>query len=176
MNKISCDICKDLIPIVQDGIASNDSAETVKKHIESCEACAELFEGVKISDSNLNRFFLRFRRKLRIYLILTMLSGICFGVACGIKDGGGVYIIANVILMPVIGILSFFVFRWKALVYVPPLIFAVFLLINAFVSDVNAYSFDMVALLSLVFSAAAVAGILIAGLLKFAFGKDDKDE
>lgn len=175
MNRISCDVCKDLIPIVQDGIASNDSAETVKKHIENCEACAALFEGVKISDSNLNRFFLRFRRKLRIYLILAMLSGICFGVACGIKDGG-VYILVNIILMPVIGILSFFVFRWKALIYVPPLIFAVFFLINALVSEVNSYSYDMVALFSLVFSAAVAVGVLIAGLLKFAFGKDDKDE
>ncbi len=175
MNELTCDICKDLIPLVEDGVASKNSKEAVERHIKSCEACAELFEGVKISDSNINRFFLRFRRKLRICLILTMLSGICFGVACGIKDGG-VYIIANVIMMPVIGILSFFVFRWKALVYVPPLIFAAFLLINALVSGVNSYSFDMVAMLSLVFSAAAVAGILIAGLLKFAFGKDDKDE
>ncbi len=175
MNDLTCDICKDLIPLVEDGVASKNSTEAVERHVKNCEACAGLFEGVKVSDSNLNRFFLKFRRKLRIYLILTMLSGICFGVACGIKDGGGVYIIANVILMPVIGILSFFVFRWKALIYVPPLIFAVFLLINALVSEVNSYSFDMVALLSLVFSAAAVAGILIAGLLKFAFGKDDKD-
>ena len=32
MNEISCDVCMDLIPLVQDGIASEDSREAVEQH------------------------------------------------------------------------------------------------------------------------------------------------
>ena len=175
MNEVTCDICKDLLPLVEDGVASKDSQDAVEQHIKGCKECAGLFEGAKIPELNYNRVFVKFRRKLRIYLILAMLSGISIGVIYSIKDGG-VYVFFNVILMPVIGVLSFFVFRWKSLVCVPPLIFSVFLLINMLNADAAAFSFDMVAFLSLIFSAFAVAGILIAGLLSFAFGKDDEDE
>ena len=39
MNKISCDMCMDLMPLVQDGVASADSIAAVKQHIENCPAC-----------------------------------------------------------------------------------------------------------------------------------------
>lgn len=35
MNKISCDICMDLIPLVKDGIASEDSGNAVKNILMS---------------------------------------------------------------------------------------------------------------------------------------------
>ena len=37
MNKISCDICMDLIPLVKDGIASQESCNAVKNHIDKNE-------------------------------------------------------------------------------------------------------------------------------------------
>jgi len=43
MNKISCDICGDLVPLVKDGIASEDSCNAVIKHTNECEACNLLF-------------------------------------------------------------------------------------------------------------------------------------
>ena len=42
MNKISCEICKDLIPLVKDGIASEDSVAAVEEHIKECENCKAL--------------------------------------------------------------------------------------------------------------------------------------
>ena len=44
MNKISCDICKDLLPLVKDGIASEDSVQAVKEHLKECETCRNLYE------------------------------------------------------------------------------------------------------------------------------------
>ena len=45
MHEISCDICMDLLPLVRDGAASEDSAAAVKHHMETCDRCRDLFSG-----------------------------------------------------------------------------------------------------------------------------------
>ena len=40
MKEITCDICMDLMPLVQDGIASEDSRNAVEEHVKRCEQCA----------------------------------------------------------------------------------------------------------------------------------------
>ncbi|HAE91817.1 MAG TPA: hypothetical protein DCG60_04110, partial [Tissierella sp.] len=44
MKNISCNIILDLIPLVKDGVASDDSAKIVNEHIKSCNSCKEEFE------------------------------------------------------------------------------------------------------------------------------------
>lgn len=41
MNKISCDMIQDLLPLYCDGVCSQASKQAVLTHIHSCEACAE---------------------------------------------------------------------------------------------------------------------------------------
>ena len=41
-SEISCDICRDLLPLVQDGVASEDSRAAVEAHLRSCPACRAL--------------------------------------------------------------------------------------------------------------------------------------
>ena len=36
---ITCDVCRDLIPLVVDGVASGDSTKLVQEHTARCEAC-----------------------------------------------------------------------------------------------------------------------------------------
>lgn len=45
MNKITCDMCMDLMPLVKDGIASADSREAVEAHLEACAVCRSLYHG-----------------------------------------------------------------------------------------------------------------------------------
>lgn len=41
--KISCEIIKDLLPLYQDGVCSNDSRTMIEEHVAYCESCkAEL--------------------------------------------------------------------------------------------------------------------------------------
>ena len=35
--KITCDMCLDLMPLVLDGLASEDSEKAVREHIAGCE-------------------------------------------------------------------------------------------------------------------------------------------
>lgn len=44
MNKISCDMCIDLMPLVQDGVASKDSLSSIEDHIAQCPACQKLYK------------------------------------------------------------------------------------------------------------------------------------
>lgn len=174
MNDITCEVCKDLIPIVQDAVASKDSTEAVKKHIESCEKCARLFSGVQISETSVNHFFNKFKKRVQIFCTLVMTIGIFIGISCTMDGGTETFL--NVILMPVVGALGFIVFRWRSIIYVPPVLIGIFLLINTLLFDSAAYGFNMIFQLSLIYSSIALVGIIIAGLLHFAFRKDDKNE
>lgn len=44
MERISCNIVKDLLPLYIDGILSAESAETVSAHLETCESCQQEHE------------------------------------------------------------------------------------------------------------------------------------
>ena len=46
--KISCDVILDLIPLVKDGVASDDSSTIVKEHIKNCESCRAEFDIFRI--------------------------------------------------------------------------------------------------------------------------------
>lgn len=39
-NAISCAVCRDLAPLVEDGVASADSAALVRAHLAACPSCA----------------------------------------------------------------------------------------------------------------------------------------
>ena len=45
MREITCDMCMDLMPLVQDGVASEDSVLAVEGHIQKCPKCKAMFEG-----------------------------------------------------------------------------------------------------------------------------------
>ena len=41
--RIDCGICSDLLPLVEDGVACEQSREAVRRHMESCGACREKY-------------------------------------------------------------------------------------------------------------------------------------
>lgn len=47
MNKISCDVCKDLITLYVDNLCSNQSKELVEEHLRGCVDCTDTYEAMK---------------------------------------------------------------------------------------------------------------------------------
>lgn len=45
---MKCEIIKDLIPLVEDDVCSPQSKEAVLEHIQTCAACREVYEKIKI--------------------------------------------------------------------------------------------------------------------------------
>ena len=43
--KIPCAVCRDLMPLVQDGVASPESEALVQAHMAVCPACRALWQG-----------------------------------------------------------------------------------------------------------------------------------
>ena len=44
MEKISCSIAKDLMPLYMDGVLSEETTEVMKDHLEGCENCRNEYE------------------------------------------------------------------------------------------------------------------------------------
>ena len=174
MNKITCDICKDLMPLVKDGIASEDSCMAVKEHIGICEECKMMYESEITEASEINidleRELGRLKRKLQIFSVVLMMFGDFFGLSLT----AGEEMFYNSLIMPVIGALGYVIFRWKAVYQVPLLLLVMMFLIN-FLGMTRGLEFmPPVAVVMWVgiYTIFVELGVLVAGLLHFAFRKE----
>lgn len=83
--EISCAICRDLMPLVSDGVASAESEQAVHAHLAHCaacrkewDACAVLPQPVSPDDSRVLR---RIRRGMLWRSAAFVLLGLCAGIA-----------------------------------------------------------------------------------------------
>lgn len=174
MNKISCDICKDLIPLVKDGIASADSCFAVKEHMEECVTCKKLYESEITAPSepnvDLELELGKLKRKLQIFSVMLMMFGAFFGLSLTASEE----MFYNSLIMPVIGALGYVIFRWKAIYQIPVLLLIMQLLINCFgmVRGMEIMPVMGVVTWVAIYTIFVEIGVLVAGLLHFAFRKE----
>lgn len=173
MSKISCDICKDLIPLVKDEISTEDSRNAVKEHIKTCESCRKLYGDESLEQSrnpDLDRELEKLKRRLQIFSTVLMMFGVFFGLSLTASEE----MFYNSLVMPVIGGLGYVIFGWKAAYLVPGLLFLMQCLLNFFGM---ARGMEYVSLMEIVmwigiYSIFVELGVVIAGLLHFAFRKE----
>lgn len=111
MSNISCDICMDLLPLVVDGVASEDSKNSVLAHVETCEMCRLYYEKNEKPQMNVAKVTTNIKRQLFFLSIALMVIGAAFGIA--IADGE--FMFYNIIIMPLIGGISYCALKWKSL-------------------------------------------------------------
>ena len=174
MNKITCDMCKDLMPLVKDGIASADSCLAVKEHLKECETCKLLYENESTESLELNMDLEleigKLKRKLQIFSVVLMMFGVFFGLSLTASQE----MFYNSLIMPVIGALGYVIFRWKAIYQIPLLLLLMQSLINFLGLARGMEYMPFVAILMWVgiYTIFVELGVLVAGLLHFAFKKD----
>lgn len=170
MNKITCDICLDLIPLVKDGIASEGSRQAVEEHLKTCPSCRALWNGDAPSAANGEQAFQKFQRQIQLFSAMVMMFGIFFGIS--LTAGSDIFY--NTLIMPVIGGLGYFIFQWKALYNVPILLLLTHGLTNLFGLMRGVEHLDLYSLLmwTVLYSIFAQIGVLIAGLLHYALRKE----
>lgn len=163
-------MCCDLIPLVKDGIASEDSREAVEAHMKACDACRAVFGGEAPPRVDVSRALMKFRRQIRIFSAMLMMFGISFGLS--LTSGSGMFY--NSLIMPVIGALGYFIFRWRAIYTIPSLLFLTHGLTNFFGLLRGGEHLDFYSLLTwtVLYGVFALAGVLIAGLLHYALRKE----
>lgn len=170
-NKITCGVCRDLMPLVKDGVASADSETAVRQHIHKCGDCAMLFDGKyvpAVEPSESPKAILRIKRWLSGVYAALMLLGIYFGLSLT----AGVDMFCNCLIMPFVGAFGYLVFRCKSLFAVPIILVIIQVIVNAF----GLFGTESIDFLMLIFYILfALAGVVISMLLHFAFGKREKE-
>lgn len=174
MTEITCDVCMDLLPLVQDGIASEDSKKMVEQHIKNCSACAKLYDVNAVPAVNSEKIFMRFKRKVQAFFAMLIMFGLFFGL--GLTDGSEMFY--NSLIMPIIGVLGYVVFRWKALYVLPVLMFVMhgMIFVLNIIRRVEYRDFYSLVMWTVIYSIFVIVGIVIAGLLHYAFGKENGHE
>ena len=170
-NKITCDICRDLLPLVKDGVASADSEAAVRQHLSGCNECEMLFDGKfvpAIDPSESPKALMRVKHWLSGIYVALMLFGIYFGLSITNSEDQ----FFNCLIMPIAGVFGYLVFKWKALYAVPIIMFITYFITNALGVSNDGEVFDLINLLSwtFIYSLFTWAGTIIAMLLHFAFG------
>lgn len=169
-NKINCDICRDLIPLVRDGVASADSENAVRAHADGCGECALLLDGKHVPalpPSESPRAMLRVKRRLTVLYTALMMLGVFFGLCITASED----MFFNCLIMPIVGVCGYLVFRWKALFALPLILFVSSVLIGAVGLSHGEGALDLITLLmmTVIYSLFALGGVVIAMLLRFAF-------
>ena len=192
MTKITCDICMDLMPLVRDGVASEDSVTAVMNHISDCEDCKKIYDEMYINNKsitennnttqqiksqqlnsqliNIDKAAKKVEKKINKYLGMIIMFGIFFGLSLTASEE----MFLNSFIMPIIGVFGYYLFRWKAAYTVPCIIVISNFIINGigFLRGVESLDIMSVVMWGSVYSLFAIIGTIIAGLLHFGLRKE----
>lgn len=180
MVEITCDICMDLMPLVKDQVASEDSHMAVNEHLKTCSSCSTLYqnESVLVKKMDDHRVLEQIRKKIYLGALTVAVLGALVGLA--LTENAGIFY--NILIMPTIGLIAYFALK-KKWYYVPISLFMltyVWLLITY--TSQGMFSDDTTPILSaillpanwaLIYSGLAMLGVIIGLLLKIAFSKEE---
>lgn len=183
---LPCDICRDLLPLVRDGVASEASRRAVEEHVAHCEACRELWgEEAPPPPLHRERVLGRIRRRLYAWQGAMTAAGLILGMVLANTGQAGY----NILLLPVLGAVAQWLSprraRWLPLL-VWGLITAVTLWSNADyllgrLAEGDWYNFFAILGLSILYGlllgALCALGTLAAALFRYALRKEEtRDE
>ena len=179
--KTECSIVKDLLPLYVEDMLSPESADYVESHLDSCKECRKELEAIRAGDVLLEkkesekdgaRPFKRIMKRMNRQLYMLAYPIVILFVFLGFSLTGGEHLMYNSLIMPIVGVFGYYVFRWKA-VYKMPLLL---LIIDTFICIFRLVELDLYSafIWTLIYSVFVFVGIAIAFLLHFAFGKEKK--
>lgn len=169
MNKIECEICMDLIPLVKDGIASEESYKAVEAHVKECETCRKLYgenqEPAQITTDE-NHAWKQIQKKWTGFFLALLCVGIVFGVS--LTNQAEMFY--NSLIMPIAGGCGYLIFQKRAVYKVPILLLILYAAMNVLQSLRGVESLDFYSMLMWVaiYSIFAILGVGIAGLFHYA--------
>lgn len=169
MREITCDMCMDLMPLVQDGVASEDSVLAVNEHIQHCAKCRAMFEG-QLSIPSDKEILKKIQRKTRTFVAMVLMFGVFFGLSLTATSE----LFLNALIMPFIGAICYYLYQWKAMYITIIVLFVTHSILNVFGMILGVEQLDFVSVLmwSSIYSFFAVLGVIIAGLIHFGLRKE----
>jgi len=180
--KTECSIVKDLLPLYVEDMVSAETAQYVNEHLKECPECQKEFENVKegrilpvkqpvLPDTSAKPFKKMMKRMNRqIYMFAYSL--IIFFIFLGFSWTNGENLMYNSIIMPIVGMFGYYVFRWKAIYKMPVLLLLIDLAVFAF--QLVEIEFPNTLTWTLIYSLFVFVGIIIAFLFHYAFKKEEQ--
>ena len=180
--KTECSVVRDLLPLYVEDMVNPETAQYVKSHLENCPECRAELESLiaeesltiieKKSAANIDEAkpLKRIMKRINRQLYSLSYSLIIFFIFLGCGWTGGENLMYNSLIMPVVGVFGYYVFRWKAVYKIPILL----LIIDIFVCLFGLVDLDLYSafLWTVIYSIFVFVGILIAFLLHFALRKE----
>ena len=181
--KNECKIVSDLLPLYLENLVCEETENFVKNHLSECEACKKEFEALKNGDDLKEAFkeetkkpvedikpFKKIMKKMNMQVhsisYLLIIFFIFFGFLS--MDSGDVFY--NSLIMPIVGVFGYIIFRFRAFYKLPILLLVINLLACLLnFADVELYD---IFFWTAIFTAFVFAGIIIAFLIHFAFRKE----
>ena len=184
MMKTECSIVKDLLPLYVEDMVSEETAQYVSDHLNSCADCKAEYDALK-SDSPLTNIekkpdvnteqaksFKTIMRRMNRQFNSMAYALIILLIFLGFSWTGGENLMYNSLIMPIVGVFGYYVFKWKAVYKVPALLLLIDLAVFAFqfieigLADTLGWTF--------IYSIFVLVGVAIAFLLHFALKKEDE--
>ena len=182
--KTECSIIRDLLPLYAEDMVSAETAQYVSEHLNACAECQAEFEGLKdgerlkmleknpIERADTVKPFKKMMKRMNRQFYMLAYSLIIFFIFLGFGWTAGENLMYNSIIMPIVGVFGYYVFRWKAIYKMPVLLLFIDLFI--FLFQIVALGFAETLEWTVIYCIFVWVGILIAFLLHFALRKEDK--
>ena len=180
--KTECSIVRDLLPLHVEDMVNPETAQYIKSHLAECPECQAELESLKegeglaaiekkpTADIEDSKPFKKIMKRMNRQFYSIAYAALIFLIFLGFGWTGGENLMYNSLIMPIVGIFGYYVFRLKALYKVPILL----LIIDTFVCLFKLVELDLYSafLWTMIYSIFVFVGIAIAFLLHFAFRKE----
>ena len=180
--KTECSVVRDLLPLYIEDMVSAETAQYVNEHLKNCDECqaelANLNEGVELSietrvasKSDDAKPFKKMMKRMNRQFYSIAYAAIIFLIFLGFGWTAGDNLMYNSLIMPIVGIFGYFVFKWKAIYKLPVLLLIIDLAVFAF--QLVEIGFADTLMWTVLYAIFVFVGVAMAFLLHYAFKKED---
>ena len=180
--KTECSVVRDLLPLYVEDMVNPETAQYIKSHLAECAECQAELDSLKegdgmtaiekkpVSEVTEAKSFKAIMKRMNRQFYSIAYAALIFLIFLGFGWTGGENLMYNSLIMPIVGIFGYYVFRLNALYKVPILL----LIIDTFVCLFKLVDLDLYSafLWTMIYSIFVFVGIAIAFLLHFAFRKE----
>ncbi len=169
--RIDCGICADLMPLVEDGVACEQSRKAVRKHLEGCKACREKYRDFPEAEQadaapDDEKVIRRVRDRMAVWMLNGMLLSLIAGAVIVSAASSDPWL-AALIFPALCGLIYLSGVRiWK---WTPLAAGCCWIVITLLTQGERLSDYPMALLTSLYPIALSYLGVLAAALLKYAF-------
>ena len=182
--KTECSVVRDLLPLYIEDMVSTETAQYINEHLKNCNECqtelANLREGAELSTveatpvtrSEDAKPFKKMMKRMNRQFYSIAYAALIFLIFLGFGWTAGNNLMYNSLIMPIVGIFGYYVFKWKAVYKVPVLLLLIDLAIFAF--QLIEIGFADTLMWTMLYAIFVLVGVAIAFLLHYALRKEEK--